>query len=182
MLCNRTGKAEGLIRFLWRLSSKNILYTVIQPPSQPCHSAGLGLYPTHQLCESEQAANLSELFPHLKNEDDDAFLKERRTGPADSREVSLCPPAPSPHTWERDTQKSRQAARLTSPPLAYSITKHRRSWVWKAYFSACGEGEWLGLCRFSLDTPPQPPFLPTGLAMGVGSRGGSTLSSAFWAV
>lgn len=33
--------------------------------------------------------------------------------------------------------KSSQVAQLTSPPLAYSITKHRRSWVWKAYFSAC---------------------------------------------
>lgn len=49
---------------------------------------------------------------------------------------------------------SGQAARLTSPPLAYSITKHRRSWVWKAYFRACEgnqnagtEGTWTGtLC------------------------------------
>lgn len=49
---------------------------------------------------------------------------------------------------------SDQAARLTSPPLAYSITKHRRSWVWKAYFRACEgnqnagtEGTWTGtLC------------------------------------
>ena len=29
--------------------------------------------------------------------------------------------------------------------MAYSITKHRRSWVWKAYFSACGkEGGGMG--------------------------------------
>lgn len=34
--------------------------------------------------------------------------------------------------------------RLTSPPLAYSITKQRRSWVWKAYFSAYGRPGRLG--------------------------------------
>ena len=28
--------------------------------------------------------------------------------------------------------------KLTSPPFAYSITKHSRSCVWNAYFSVCG--------------------------------------------
>lgn len=42
---------------------------------------------------------------------------------------SSLPPSPLPEVG--------QAAQLTSPPLAYSITKHRRSWVWKAYFRAC---------------------------------------------
>lgn len=42
----------------------------------------------------------------------------------------------------------------TSPPLAYSITKQRRSLVWKAYFRACnggGQSEWEG------GTAPQQP-------------------------
>lgn len=50
-----------------------------------------------------------------------------------SHGFSWPPPTPGKAGWGRQ---------LTSPPLAYSITKHRRSWVWKAYFSACGEGRW----------------------------------------
>lgn len=42
---------------------------------------------------------------------------------------SFLPPSPPP--------KIGQVPQLTSPPLAYSITKHRRSWVWKAYLRAC---------------------------------------------
>lgn len=52
--------------------------------------------------------------------------------------VSPTVPLASP-TLRRSRPDSRAgAAQLTSPPLAYSITKHRRSWVWKAYFRACG--------------------------------------------
>lgn len=29
----------------------------------------------------------------------------------------------------------------TSPPLAYSMTKQRRSWVWNEYFRACNEAQ-----------------------------------------
>lgn len=37
----------------------------------------------------------------------------------------------------------------TSPPLAYSMTKQRRSWVWKEYFRAC-EGHRAGIAAVQL--------------------------------
>ena len=55
-------------------------------------------------------------------------------------------PPSAPHTQEqKDSEGQAGGWGQTSPPLAYSITKHRRSWVWKAYFSACGkEGGGMG--------------------------------------
>lgn len=50
--------------------------------------------------------------------------------------------------WVRETQRGRGPCyyesfigSLTSPPLAYSITKQSRSWVWKAYFNVCRNTE-----------------------------------------
>ena len=62
--------------------------------------------------------------------------------------------------------------------MAYSITKHRRSCVWKAYFSACGKeggsvgrgkmaGSLLGPRRHGA-ADPLPALSPAALAKVVG--------------